>query len=133
MTAIDEFLKMRSFGVAGASNDRNKVGNQVLRALVDSNRHPIPIHPSSPEIEGLPAYASVRAVPTSVEALSIITPPAATRVIVDDAIASGVRAIWMQPGAEDLVASERARSHGISVIDDGSCILVALSRERHRK
>lgn len=129
---IENFLKAQSYAVAGASQDPAKYGNKVLLALKKSGRKVIPINPSAKEIEGLAAYASIRDLPIAPEALSIITPPQITVKVVADAIEAGVRAIWMQPGAEDSSASQAARDAGISVIDDGSCILVALALEANR-
>jgi predicted CoA-binding protein len=67
--------------------------------------------------------------PVVPESLSVITPPEVTRRVVADAIAAGVKNIWMQPGAQDDQASESARAAGINVIDDGSCVLVLLAQE----
>lgn len=52
--------------------------------------------------------------------------------LVEQAIAAGVKNIWMQPGAEHAEASNLARKAGLNVIDDGSCILVLLAREPRR-
>ena len=51
------------------------------------------------------------------------------RVLKQQAIAAGVKNIWMQPGAEDSKGSQAARDAGLNVIDDGSCILVLIARE----
>ncbi len=73
------------------------------------------------------AYATLRDLPRVPESLSIVTPAEVTRRVVQEAIALGVSNIWMQPGAEDEEASQAARDAGLVVIDDGSCILIALS------
>lgn len=130
MSNIDAFLAAGTFAVAGASNNRSKYGNVVFRALLKSGREVYPVNPSARKIEDHTAFATVADLPITAEALSIITPPEITRTIVDDAIRAGVQHIWMQPGAEDEKASESARAAGINVIDDGSCILVLLARER---
>lgn len=124
----ESFLAAKSFAVAGASNRRQKYGNMVFRALLSAGRQVYPLNPAQTEIEGQPAYAKIEDLPVVPEAVSIITPPAVTRQIVADAIAAGVRHVWMQPGAEDAEASESARRAGLNVIDDGSCILVLLAR-----
>ena len=49
-----------------------------------------------------------------------------TERIVEEAIAAGVRHLWMQPGAESAAAIERARAAGLNVIAGGPCLLVAL-------
>ena len=125
-----EFLKSKSFGVAGASNNREKYGNIVFRALLEytegDGRPVFPIHPVLEKVEGHEAYIDPAAIPSPPEALSIITPPAATRKVVDGAIVVGVKRIWMQPGAEDDKAIAAAKAANIEVIAGGPCILVAL-------
>jgi predicted CoA-binding protein len=53
--------------------------------------------------------------------------------VIRQAIAAGVKNIWMQPGAEDSEGSQAARDAGLNVIDDGSCILILLSIEQSSK
>ena len=128
MNNIEEFLAAKTYAVAGASNRQHKYGNKVFRALLAADRETYPLNPAQDEIEGHQAYPSIIDLPLVPEALSIITPPEVTRRVIADAIAAGVKHIWMQPGAEDDQASESAREAGINVIDDGSCILVLLTR-----
>ncbi len=128
MNKISIFLSAMTYAVAGASANQHKYGNKVFRALLNSGRDTYPLNPIANEIEGHQAYPSIADLPLVPEALSIITPPEVTRQVVADAIAAGVKHIWMQPGAEDEHASQSAREAGINVIDDGSCILVLLAR-----
>ncbi len=130
MTHIDSFLAAKTYAVAGASNRQHKYGNKVFRALLAAGREAYPLNPAQNEIEGHRAYPTIQDLPLVPEALSIITPPEVTRRVVADAVAAGVKHIWMQPGAEDASASESARQAGLNVIDDGSCILVLLAREK---
>ena len=125
MTEIEAFLAGSSFGVAGASRDRSKYGNMVLRALMQGGYSPIPIHPRESEIEGQKAFATLSAAP-AIESLAIITPPAITENIVKDAIAAGVQNLWMQPGAESDRAIDHAREAGLMVVAGGPCLLVVL-------
>ncbi|MCC9642874.1 CoA-binding protein [Rhodopirellula sp. JC740] len=127
--AISDFLSSSTYAVAGASARQHKYGNKVFRALLGSGRTAFPLNPVTEEIEGHRAYPRIQDLPEVPEAVSIITPPEVTRRVVDDAIAAGVRHLWMQPGAEHEDASQAARDAGLTVIDDGSCILVLLARE----
>ncbi|MGI9474087.1 MAG: CoA-binding protein [Rubripirellula sp.] len=126
MNDIDTFLAASTFAVAGASNDRDKYGNKVLRAYLQNGFAVIPIHPRESMIEGQTAYPSLTDSP-SVESLSIVTPPAVTELIVEQAIEMGVKHIWMQSGAENQSAIDRAAEAGLTVIAGGPCILVALN------
>jgi uncharacterized protein len=129
---IDAFLASRRFAVVGASQDRTKYGNKVLRVYLQNNRDVVPINPTASEIEGLAAYRDLASVPGEIEAISIITPPAITQRVVQDAIARGIKHIWMQPGTESDAAIEAAEAAGANVIAGGPCILVSLRyRDEH--
>ena len=125
--AIARFLDAASFAVVGASNSPTKFGARVFAALRASGRNVIPVNPNAPEVQGVTAAPSLSALPTPVEAVSVITPPAVTETVVDEAIAAGIGMIWMQPGAESEAAVERAREAGLVVIEGGPCVLVELA------
>jgi predicted CoA-binding protein len=128
---IDRFLSSPAYGVVGASPRRHKYGNKVLRCYQQNGRRAIPVNPREPEIEGVACVASVSGLPDEVKSISVITPPAVTERIVQDAIAKGIENVWMQPGAESEASVEACRNAGINVIADGSCLLVVLGyRER---
>ena len=123
---IQAFLAGQRFAVVGASQDRSKYGNKVLRAYLQNKRDVVPVHPSAIEVEGLTAFRDLASVPGSIDGVSIITPPAVTERVVADAIARGIKNIWMQPGAESEAAINAAETAGVNVIAGGPCILVAL-------
>ena len=128
---IARFLASPAYGVAGASLRRHKYGNKVLRCYQQAGRRAIPANPRETRIEGVPCVASVLDLPDEVKSLSIITPPAVTERVVEEAIRKGIEHIWMQPGAESDRAVSACETAGINVIADGSCLLVVLGyRER---
>lgn len=128
---IEEFLKAEAFGVVGASADRSKYGNRVLRCYRMNGLMAIPVNPNERQIEGVPCVASVDDLPDNVASISIITPPLMTERVVEAAAAKGIRNIWMQPGAESPRAVAFCREHGMNVIADGSCLLVVLGYHDH--
>ncbi|MBI5485094.1 MAG: CoA-binding protein [Deltaproteobacteria bacterium] len=128
---IEQFLVSAVFGVIGASADRHKYGNKVLRCLQQNGRRAVPVNPNQQEIEGAVCVASISDLPSEVKSISMITPPAVTAQLVPLAIAAGIRNIWMQPGAEHPEAVALCRQHGINVIADGSCLLVVLGYHDH--
>ena len=123
---IRQFLASKRFAVVGASKDRAKYGNKVLRAYLQSNREAVPVNPGQDEIEGLKAYGDLASVPDEIDGVSIITPPTVTEKVVEQAIARGIKHIWMQPGAESPAAIESAQRAGANVIAGGPCVLVTL-------
>ncbi|MFT4537900.1 MAG: putative CoA-binding protein [Planctomycetota bacterium] len=123
---IKTFLDGSPFAVVGASRDRDKYGNKVLRCYLQNNRQAYPVHPKESEIEGVTCYANLAAVPEELHGVSIITPPAVSQHVVREAIELGIRHLWFQPGSEHEEAIEEARAAGLSVIAHGPCLLVAL-------
>jgi predicted CoA-binding protein len=123
---IEAFLASGPFAVVGASTDRAKYGNKVLRCYQQHRREVFPVNPRAPVVEGLTAYPTLAALPRPAPAISVITPPATTERVVREAHAAGVRHVWMQPGAESEEAVRTAEALGMNVIAGGPCLLVVL-------
>jgi len=128
---ITEFLAGSRFAVVGASNDRSKYGNKVLRCYQQAGHEIVAVHPSLTEVEGAPCVRNLAALPHAVHGVSIITPPPVTERIVEDAHAAGITRLWMQPGAESPDAIARCEELGIDLIAGGPCILVELGFRDH--
>lgn len=122
--AIDAFLNGAPHAVVGASQNRNKFGNMVLRSYMQNNRPVYPINPREPNIEGLTAYPSLLEVPTPIHGVSIITPPEITVTVIHQALSLGIKHLWLQPGAESPEAIALARE--VNLISGGPCLLVVL-------
>jgi predicted CoA-binding protein len=123
---IEKFLAGSPHAVVGASTDRAKYGNKVLRAYLQNKREVYPVNPNAAAVEGLTAYPDLMALPVVPHGISIITPPEVTEGIVVQAVELGIEHIWMQPGAESDEAVRRAEAAGINVIHSGPCLLVVL-------
>lgn len=123
---IRAFLEGTPHAVVGASRDRAKYGNKVLRAYLQNHRTVFPVNPNAAEVEGLRAYPDLASLPQPVHGVSIITPPAVTEAILEQAGKLGIKHVWLQPGAESEQAIHRDADWGINLISGGPCILVAL-------
>ncbi|STY29320.1 CoA-binding protein [Legionella wadsworthii] len=128
---IELFLKSKAFAVIGASSNRQKYGNKVLRCYQDNNKKVYPVNPQEETIEGLSVVHSVVQLPDEVESISIITPPRITEKVVEEAIKKGIKNIWMQPGAESISAIQSCKDNHINIIAEGPCILVLLNYREH--
>lgn len=128
---LDGFLAGTSYAVVGASTDRTKYGNKVLRAYIQTDRPVFPINPKAPEVEGLTAFPDLRSLPEPVHGISVITPPPVTAKVVAEAAELGIKHIWMQPGAESPAAVAAAEAAGMNVIADGTCALVVFGFEEN--
>jgi predicted CoA-binding protein len=123
---IRAFLESGPYAVVGASTDRGKYGNKVLRCYQQHGLEVFPINPKAETVEGLKSYPSLAALPVRARGISVITPPPITESVVQEAIRADVQRIWMQPGAESPEAIHAAEAAGIEVIAGGPCLLVVL-------
>ena len=123
---IDTFLLGKRFAVVGASQNREKYGNKVLRAYLQNGLDVVPVNPKALEVEGVPAVPDLRSLPEPVDGVSIITPPVITESVVEQALKLSIHHIWIQPGAENPTATDLATEAGANLISGGPCILVTL-------
>lgn len=128
-SSIHFFLDGQTFAVAGASTDPAKFGNRVFRALRASGRNTYPLNPKAAEVDGHKAYASIYDLPEVPDCLAIITPPAVTLQVVAEAIDAKIKHLWMQPGAQHPDAIQMALDEGLTVVHDGTCLLIVLEDE----
>lgn len=127
MPEIEKFFTSPAFAVAGASNDRSKFGNKVLRCYIEHQKTVYPINPHEKTIEGMTCIHSISDLPAEVKSLSIVTPPDITETLVKDAITKKIENIWMQPGADSALAIKMCQERGINVIAGGPCLLQTLN------
>jgi predicted CoA-binding protein len=125
---VRTFLEGDGFAVVGASNDRHKFGNKVLRCYWDHGKTAHPVNPKRDTVEGKPCYATLVDVPDPIHGVSLITPPEVSERIVQEAAARGVERVWFQPGAESRKAIADAKALGMTVIAGGPCVLVELPK-----
>ncbi len=123
---IGGFLSGRSFAVVGASSDRSKYGNKVLRAYLQQGRKVVAVNPKESQVEGVPSYPDLASLPEAVDGVSIVTPPAVSEKVLQQAAEAKIRNVWLQPGAEGPGWQQQAERLGLSAIGGGPCVLVAL-------
>jgi predicted CoA-binding protein len=109
----------RTVAVVGMSDDPQRDSNGVARFL---KRNGYTIIPVNPNLHGLVIderpYASLRDIPQQVDVVVIFRRSEFVPEIVEDAIAIGARAVWMQLGVINEAAATRAKEAGLMVAMD---------------
>ena len=108
----------KTIAVVGASSDPQRASNEVARYLVEAGYRVYMVNPTETEILGQPAYASVRDLPEAVDIVDIFRRPGDVPPIVEDAIAAGAKAVWMQLRIVNEDAAAQARAAGLEVVMD---------------
>jgi predicted CoA-binding protein len=120
-TAIDTILEeCDTWAVVGCSPDRSRDSHRIAALLQRRGKNIIPITPKAKEVLGERAYPSLDRLPPGVrvDCVDIFRRADEAGAHVDEAIAIGARAVWMQLGVIDEAAAQRARDAGLLVVMD---------------
>ena len=120
---------MRTWAVVGCSPDPGRDSHRIAALLQRSGYRVIPVNPAAEEILGERSYPSLADIPADagVEVVDVFRRSADAGAHVDEAIALGARAVWLQLGVIDADAIERARAAGLRAVMD-RCPAIELPR-----
>ncbi len=126
--SIGRLLTPSSVAVVGASNDEGKIGHLVLRNLLDYRFDgPVyPVNPGARHVRGVPAYASIEAIPGDVDLAVVAVPAGEVAGVVEACRRKRVRGLVVisggfgETGPEGREAERRlvasARASGMRVV-----------------
>ncbi|KAF9583268.1 hypothetical protein BGW38_009863 [Lunasporangiospora selenospora] len=126
-TLIREFFSSaeQKFAVVGASNNRSKYGNKVLRWYRENGYIAVPVNPREATIESLACVPNLSSLPGNPAEyhVSIITPPTVTKSVLEEANKMGIQHVWLQPDVDSPEALAFAKETGLKIIAQGPCVL----------
>ena len=123
MTIPELLRNSKTIAVVGLSSDPSRPSYGVAKYLQRAGFCIIPVNPKETEVLGEKAVARVADIQEPVDIVNIFRRPLLAGVHVDEAIARGVKAVWMQLGIVNEEAAKRAREAGLFVVID-KCIAV---------
>jgi uncharacterized protein len=107
-----------TIAVVGLSANPQRPSHGVARYLQRAGYRIIPVNPNVAEVLGERAYATLSELPGPVDVVEVFRRSEFAGAIVDDAIAVGAGAVWLQDGVVDEAAAARARAAGLDVVMD---------------
>ena len=113
---------MPSVAVIGASSARHKFGNRAVRAYLRQGWTVYPVNPNETQVEGLPTFPTVSAIPGPVDRASLYVPADIGVGLLDEIQRKGIRELWVNPGAESDALIARAEQLGLDPIQ--ACSIV---------
>lgn len=106
------------WAVVGLSTNRSRAAFGVAAYLQRLGKTIVPVHPSAPVVHDEQGYATLADVPGDVDVVDVFVNSALAGDVVDQAIARGASAVWLQLGVVDEEAARRARDAGLDVVMD---------------
>ena len=119
MSIEEKILKSsRVVAMVGLSPKPDRPSYRVASYLKDNGYRIIPVNPGAGEILGESSYPDISSIPERVDVVDIFRRTKEVPAIVDNAIAMGTKAVWMQEGVVDEAAAARAEKAGLMVVMD---------------
>lgn len=112
------FNKNYTYAVVGASNNKNKYGYKITRALFEAGFNVIPINPKESEIYGIKCYPSLLAVTEKIDVVDYVVPAAITLKSLKNAKTKEINKVWFQPNASDYKCETFCKKNNIKYMKD---------------
>jgi acyl-CoA synthetase (NDP forming) len=136
MNTLDPLFRPRSIAIIGASTDAMKIGGRPIAYLKQAGfaGRILPVNPNAAEVQGLPAWPSLDAVPGEVDLAIIAVPAGAVSQAIEACVRKQLRAVvlfsagYAELGAEGRAAQEavvaRCRDAGIRLLGPNALGLI---------
>lgn len=119
------------WAVVGLSNNPRRVAVGVSRFLQeDLGMEIIPVSLKGDDVHGQKGYTRLADIPGSIDVVDCFVNSSRVGAVVDQAIAVGARAVWLQLGVIDEDAARRASEAGLDVVMDTCPVMEAPALRR---
>ncbi len=116
---IQDLLKQaKTVAVVGMSGNAERASHQVGKYLKENGYEIIPINPGESEILGLKAFPDLKSVARPIDVVDIFRKAEATPPIIEEAIAIGAGAVWLQEGIVSEESYKLATEAEVPIIMD---------------
>ena len=133
LTSDEEIAKLltnaRAIAVVGCSDRPDRPSYGVAESLQRHGYRKLPVNPTitGERVHGEFVWRELGQIGVPIDIVDIFRRPDAAGDAVDDAIAAGAKAVWMQLGVVNEEAAARAEAAGLQVVMD-RCIKIELMR-----
>lgn len=123
MKDVARFLSLEKYAVAGVSRDPKKFGHVMFKDLRKKGMDLVPVNPKAETIDGVKCFKSVGELPSDIKGLIFMTPKEETLSVAREAIAHGIKDLWIQQGAESKSVIEALENENVNLIHN-QCIMM---------
>jgi len=115
---IDAALALHTWAVVGLGNNPERAAFGVAKLLQEKGHRIIPVYPRAEIVHGEVGYKTLSEVPDAIDVVDCFVNSERVGEVVDEAIAIGAKAIWLQLDVIDEAAIARAQAAGLIAIMD---------------
>ncbi len=115
---IERVLTHETWAVVGLTTNPRRPAYGVARFLQEQGKRIVPVNPKAEAVHGAEGYASLADIPFPVDVVDVFRRSEDAGVHVDEAVAAGAKAVWLQLDVIDEAAADRATAAGLDVVMD---------------
>jgi predicted CoA-binding protein len=115
---IAAVLALHTWAVVGLGNNPERAAFGVAKLLQEKGHRIVPVYPRAEIVHGEVGYKTLSEVPDAIDVVDCFVNSARVGEVVDEAIAIGAKAIWLQLDVIDEAAIARAEAAGLIAIMD---------------
>ena len=130
MKSVARFLTLGKYAMAGVSRDPKKFGHVAFKELRQKGMDLVPVNPAAETIDGVKCFNSVSELPSDVRGIIFMTPKEETLSVAREAIAHGIKDLWIQQGAETKSIIAELEKEDINLIHH-ECIMMFWKPRQH--
>ncbi len=125
----DLLTAARTIALVGISDRPERASNHVMAALQDHGYRVLPLNPAitGEHIHGEYVWRELSQLGDPIDIVDVFRKSSEAGAVVDQAIAVGAKAVWLQLGVVDEAAAARAEAAGLKVVMD-RCIKIEVAR-----
>lgn len=115
---IERVLRYDTWAVVGLTDNPARTAYRIGKFLADRGKRIIPVNPCGEAVHGFAGVRTLAEIDGPVDVVDIFRRSEEAGGHVDEAVAAGASAVWLQLGVIDAAAAERAAAAGLSVVMD---------------
>ena len=104
--------------MVGLGDNTERAAFGVARLLQDKGHTIIPVHPKGETVHGEIGYTALSEIPVAVDVVDCFVNSQLVGSVIDEAIAIGAKAVWLQLDVIDEEAIARAQAAGLLTVMD---------------
>lgn len=115
---ISQILDLKNWAIVGLANNPDRPAFGVAKLLQSKGHQIVPVHPKAEVVHGEIGYSKLSEIPISIDVVDCFVNSNLVGAVVDEAIAIGAKAVWLQLGVIDEAAVARAQAAGLLTVMD---------------
>lgn len=115
---IEIVLGLKTWAIVGLGNNPERAAFGVSKLLQDKGHRIVPVYPRAETVHGEAGYKSLSEIPIEIEVVDCFVNSNLVGNVVDEAIAIGAKAVWLQLDVIDREAIDRAKAAGLLTVMD---------------